>query len=443
MYCRQCGSENEDSATFCTRCGALIGSGTAPSHSVTAGKKVNRNAVIAIFAIIALLSAGIAGFVIWTSPDGEPFTADEHVLYADGDVGSGYISIIADPSDTDPSDGSCTIILTMNAKTLGDYSWGIRCLDQALYAYDGVDTYEYAGHSMPDGAVLGDGGKTLTCTLDPGRYSVNVEVNGRTYSGTFVLQGEVVRNYSWTFDPTYSDDPTSSIEFDLEFIFQYGDCLAAAEYTGERGIGDVRDIEDLIAPFVSENEVITELESRLDELYYEETGSIPVSGSYLYASYILAFVQEEFSYPTADSDGEEWGPDELLYGKSEYWAFPTETIMQGAGDCEDTSFLCAVLFRAAGYDAAVAMVPGHAMAGVELTADPYSHLTPSYVGEYRMYQTLMFDGASTTYYGCETTTDSQYHIGYTSVEYNDNQLTDYMDINRVGIPTGMDGFYPI
>ena len=55
----------------------------------------------------------------------------------------------------------------------------------------------------------------------------------------------------------------------------------------------------------------------------------------------------------------------------------------------------------------------------------------------------MFDGASTTYYGCETTTDSQYHIGYTSVEYNDNQLTDYMDINRVGIPTGMDGFYPI
>lgn len=443
MYCPQCGSVNDENTSFCTSCGTFISSGPAPSRPPKAGGKANGNAVIAIFAIIAVLSAGIVGFAVWTSPDGNPFAADEYILYADGDVGSGYISIISDSSDTDPSDGSCSIVLTMNAKTLGTYSWGIRCLDAPLYVYDGVDTYEYTGHSMPEGAVLGDGGKTLACTLEPGHYSVTVEVNGKTYSGTFVLQGEVVRSYSWTFDPTYSDNTSSSVTFDLEFIFQYGDCLAAAEYTGARGISDVRDIEDLIIPFVSENEVITELENQLRTLYYEETGLTPASGNYSYASYLLAFVQEEFSYPTAESDGEDWGPDELLYGKSEYWAFPTETIMQGAGDCEDTSFLCAMLFKAAGYDAAVALLPGHAMAGVELTADPYSYHTTSYLGEYEIYQTLTVGGVSTTYYGCETTTDSQYHIGYTSVEYNYDPLTDYMDTYRVGIPTGMNGFYPI
>lgn len=442
-YCPQCGSVNEENASFCTRCGAFINRDAVPSRSPKVGGNANRNAVIAIFAIIAVLSAGIAGFVVWTSPDGKAFTADEYILYADGDVGSGYISIISDPSDTDPSDGSCGIILMMNAKTLGNYSWGIRCLDSALYVYDGVDTYEYTGHSMPDGAVLGDGGKTLTCTLEPGHYSVTVEVNGKTYSGTFVLQGEVVRSYSWMFDPTCSDSPASSIEFNLEFAFQYGDCLEAAEYTGARGIGDVLDIENLIIPFVSENKVITDLENQLEELYCEEMGSSPASGSYIYASYILAFVQEEFDYPTAGSDVEKWGPDELLYGRSEYWAFPTETIMRGAGDCEDTSFLCAVLFRAAGYDAAVALLPGHAMAGVELTTNPYAHSIPRYVGEYTIFQKLTVGDVSTTYYGCETTTDAQYHIGYTSVKYGPDPLTEYMDFEIDGIPTGMNGFYPI
>lgn len=396
-----------------------------------------------MIATIAVLSAGAIGYVVWINPSGDPFVADEYILYADGDVGSGVIAIVSDPSDTDPTDGSCAVTLTMNAESLGGYTWGIRSLDQALYQYDGVDTYVYTGHSMPDGATLSDDGRTMACTLEPGRYSVMVQVNGSTYSGTFVLQGEVVRNYSWTFDPTYSADQTGGIDFTLEFKFQYGDCLSAAEYTGKRSISNVSTIEYLIAPFVSDSEVVTELEEQLAALYYEEMSIAATAGNYDYASFILTFVQEEFSYPDATSDGEEWGPDELLYGTSEYWAFPTETIMQGAGDCEDTSFLCALLFKAAGYDAAVAMVPGHAMAGVKLTSNPYSYSTPSYVGDYQIFQTVSIDGVSTKYYGCETTTDSQYHIGYTSVEYENRPLTDWVEPTITGLPTGMNGFYPV
>lgn len=431
MFCSQCGSENEDSANFCIRCGANIDRGVAPWRpEAKAPQKSKRNTLIALIATIAVLSAGAIGYVIWIDPSGDPFVADEYILYADGDVGSGAIAIVSDPSDTDPTDGSCAVTLTMNAESLGGYTWGIRSLDQALYQYDGVDTYVYTGHSMPDGAMLSDDGRTMACTLEPGHYSVMVQVNGRTYSGTFVLQGEVVRNYSWTFDPTYSADQKEGIDFTLEFKFQYGDCLPAAEYTGKRGISDVSTIKYLIAPFVSDNKVIAELEEQLAALYYEKRSIAATAGNYDYASFILTFVQEEFSYPDAIYDGEEWGPDEILYGTIEYWAFPTETIMQGAGDCEDTSFLCALLFKAAGYDTAVAMLPGHAMAGVNLTSSPYSYPTPSYLG-YPIFQTVSIDGVSTEYYGCETTTDRQYHIGYTSVKYGNDSLADWV------------GFYPV
>lgn len=388
----------------------------------------------------ALLSTGLIGYSAWIYPGGEPFASDEYILYADGDVASGIISVTPDPFDTDPDDGSCTVILTMNSKTLGEYEWGIRSLDQALYIYDDdTDAYEYTGHKMPAGSTLHDGGKTMICTLDPGHYSVTVHVNHKTYSGTFVLQGEIVRNYSWGFDPTFSsNDP---IGFELEFKFQYGDCLSAAEYNGLRGIKNVQMINELVETFASENDVIDQLENQLSSLYTDKTSLAPSTDEYKYASYLLAFVQEEFDYPSAMSDGEKWGPDDLIYGKEEYWAFPTETIMQGAGDCEDTSFLCATLFRAAGYDAAVAILPGHAMAGISLpTSNPYWS-TPT--NKYQLFQTVTIGGVSTKYYGCETTTSSQYHIGYTSVEYDDKPLTEWVEIEIEGLPTGMNGFYPI
>lgn len=65
--------------------------------------------------------------------------------------------------------------------------------------------------------------------------------------------------------------------------------------------------------------------------------------------------------------------DKTSKGKDEYWNFPIETLVDGKGDCEDTSILLAALIQASGEpkyaDAAgIFLLPGHAMAAIKVEA---------------------------------------------------------------------------
>lgn len=69
--------------------------------------------------------------------------------------------------------------------------------------------------------------------------------------------------------------------------------------------------------------------------------------------YTLAFVQ---SMP--------YTADDVTTGFDEYPRYPVETLVDGGGDCEDTSILTAAILDEMGYDVVLVLLPGHMAVGV-------------------------------------------------------------------------------
>ena len=74
-----------------------------------------------------------------------------------------------------------------------------------------------------------------------------------------------------------------------------------------------------------------------------------------FAQFLAYFVQDAVDYEEDDPNN----------GSGEYWKYPLETLLDGRGDCEDSSILLAALLTAAEYDAGVYLIPGHAMAAIK------------------------------------------------------------------------------
>ncbi len=160
----------------------------------------------------------------------------------------------------------------------------------------------------------------------------------------------------------------------------------------------------------------------LAELYESAFGKAPACDQ-AYANFILAYVQVAFTYMT----------DTLQYGQSEYYAYPVQTLVNLKGDCEDTSILCAALYKQAGFDAAVLIVPEHAMAGVALD----SYTAPSISTGEILSQTV----GGKTYYACETTTDSFQPVGVNYSSYSGHLLSYYLNRGKIG--QGLYTFYEV
>ena len=76
---------------------------------------------------------------------------------------------------------------------------------------------------------------------------------------------------------------------------------------------------------------------------------------------VLNFVRTGITY-TTDSD---------LYGRTEFWAKPMETLYLQKGDCEDTAILFCSIISAMGYECALTTAPGHVAACVYLEGQEY------------------------------------------------------------------------
>jgi hypothetical protein len=120
-----------------------------------------------------------------------------------------------------------------------------------------------------------------------------------------------------------------------------------------------------------------------------ESASTKGYDAYDTVSFILAFVQ---SLP--------YTSDLVTTGYDEYPRFPVETLVDGGGDCEDTSILFATMTRILNYDTIFICPPNHCAVGI---------WGKNLEGSYYTYQ-------GKTYFYCETTGDG-WGIGQLPAEY--------------------------
>lgn len=106
-----------------------------------------------------------------------------------------------------------------------------------------------------------------------------------------------------------------------------------------------------------------------------------------YAEFVLRFVQ---TVP--------YLLDEDTRDDDEFWKFPIETLWDGGGDCEDTTFLYGTLMGMSGYRTAFLLFKDHAMPAIDLDA-------PGYVSSIDGYGFLLCETVSTAFSIGESTAD--------------------------------------
>ena len=100
---------------------------------------------------------------------------------------------------------------------------------------------------------------------------------------------------------------------------------------------------------------IGELYAKLHDLYDK---AFPDGGSTQFAEFLLSFVQGGVAYVK-----------DPLNTATDWPRYPSETLMLGGGDCEDSSILYAELLRRAKIENAILSIPSHAAVGVNVSME--------------------------------------------------------------------------
>ncbi len=223
----------------------------------------------------------------------------------------------------------------------------------------GTDLTEIAGHRLT----------TATPYLDwkvyrAGSYRIEV-VCGSGWSPDelrirdgFRFEGGLVNDCAWSYKGTGYE---LRIAYDLEDFERYHDADVIRDASGEAGVGHLVD-------FVTTDRTVSAIADDLVSLYKGRYGSDARVDGQDFADFVLAFVQCCFKYPLTCSNGDcpLSSGDRTLYGRSDYFAYPLETLYLGMGDCEDQSLLTASILKACGYDTALLPLPGHIVVAVAL-----------------------------------------------------------------------------
>ena len=393
MFCRYCGRELEDGTSFCPGCGQPVNP-TERRPQSRSGRDLGRSGVIGFLAIIGL---AVVAVVLVFAMGALSFEDDDSIRISDDVTVSGALA-----------DGTVTVT---------DLGYGVE-----FYYYDfepGQLSYFWRIRG-DDGAVREWNTYSPRLLLDkddirPGHYDFGVASTGSSAEGGFTLYGTVTDTFEWRYDGTLHSVSVS---------YEYSEYEAASDTIvfQTSGSPEAR-IDRLTAP----SDTVSQLESGLRSEYLRVHGAdAPVDGQD-YADFILAFVQVCFDYEL-DSD---------LYGYEEYWAFPIETLYLRCGDCEDTAILCAALYDAAGFDAGVFLVPGHAFTAISL--DSYDE--PPYWGQSVGFHIFTYSYDGRTYFGCETTFDEHVPVGVISRDYTVTEDGTFLYLGEPG--TSQDGLYLI
>ena len=178
---------------------------------------------------------------------------------------------------------------------------------------------------------------TADCYKEDGTYDV--------FEGFATYYGVMDRTYSWTYNGSVNT---------IKYTMSSDEVRACYAY-------DLTERIDLqtrgsMADLVVDSQAIENLHLKLKEAYTKNY-RYTYDG---YADYVLSFVQQCFPFEY----------DSFNYRVSDYWAYPTETLLWGCGDDEDRAILyCSIMkvaMKDSGRDVALLRLPDSTVAALQL-----------------------------------------------------------------------------
>lgn len=189
----------------------------------------------------------------------------------------------------------------------------------------------------PSGDVVAEG--TGPFDLEPGYYRLSTIVDGITLFHPVFIEDVRTFVHSWAYG-----GGSYTVSLDLQLSRVFSDHFEDPMSDHRVALGPEHDAKFMSA----DNAYIPELVELLRPM-------VEGMDDRARAEFILFFVQ---TIP--------YKSDMDTRGHDEFFKYPAETLWDGGGDCEDSSFLYAALMSAFGHRTAVAMFSDHAMAGVVL-----------------------------------------------------------------------------
>lgn len=176
----------------------------------------------------------------------------------------------------------------------------------------------------------------------------------------------LLRTNNWIYD---SDGNMYSLEFEIDA----DDLNAARKSTIDRsgsssrtayvvGSGSYARTVPAVEDYIVIGDTVTNLEILLRDVFPSVYGTADSTND-KYATFLINFCQ---SRGYTGDENMKYLTDWSTHGTDEYWNYPVETLYLMGGDCEDTSILMAALLRTAGFESGIALLPGHAMAMIEM-----------------------------------------------------------------------------
>ena len=288
-------------------------------------------------------------------------------------------------------------------------------VSQSTFVTSGGITYNQTAQS-PSLYVrgLGYGTYDVTVTVYKDGLLSPTEIVSKTGSftysegdGRYDTTAQFTRNYVWN---SIIDGSTKLCSVKLTYDYAEYWKAVMKSYDGliyyTNGIASAR-YESECVNFTSTGKSVTDLQAALRTEFESKYPSY-VSDSVKYAQFIFSFLQIRFFY---ESDYTQYYDCNSSHSSgTDVWAYPEMTIYSGIGDCEDTASLLSSLFKAAGYDSALIVLPNHMMGALVL--EDYSY-------------EASFEYGGKKYYFCESTADTGVRIGYCSDDYEYKEFSYY------------------
>ena len=295
---------------------------------------MDRRILIAVAVVVAVVAASALATACWDGPD-------------DSEVPVGPDDPEVPESDDGLPDGFSFDETTNTLSADQPVDWHVFDMHHMFYDDD---------RTVYDGYSVGD---ARTLVLEPGEYTI--EAGGERF--TVSIGGTVHRDCDWIYDLGGVRYPVR-IGFDIDLEEFYEATAESSEMNSRNRSDDLagylfRELPGL----VDVGGTVRQIESALASEFVRIGGS--VGDRQGYADFIAGFVQLCVTYPSSMPD-HRGQYDMMVWGHSDYWCVPLETLYHMVGDCEDTSALVCAIYDAAGYDWAIGGYTGHVYAGVSI-----------------------------------------------------------------------------